>query len=657
MNYRPDVDGLRAIAILFVLFFHSGLKLFPSGFIGVDIFFVISGFLICNIIHESLENKQFSFLNFYNRRLWRLQPVLLCLLIVTTITAFCLYLPDDLILFENSARKTTLTLANHYFAKITTDYFAPNSNQLALLHTWSLSVEWQCYFILPLVLYILHRLFTKQVLTKIIYAMTALFFLLALYFSAQYATTTYYHFTSRIFEFLIGSSIAFSNTRFSWNKYLLDLIGILAILTLFYIATRSGINFGFPNFYALFLCIATGILIALGKHKQQSIITRYLSTKPFVFIGMLSYSLYIWHWPLFAFIHYQNIQESPQLIAFIFILAFILAYFSWRFIEKPARQLSKIRFSHTLVYLLILPIAITHLGYYLIKKNDGIPQRFNDELVNIYKQLNDFNSAKRPQCIGKKNVDIMSNCIIGEKNGRNKTGFLIGDSFANHYWGFIDTLAKQANLAILTQATSSCLTLPEIYLYDWWTFKNTIYPECYEQTQRYFKMIKENHYDYVIIGQVWGSYLGNNVINQLGDARSIELSKKRVTIALDKALQMIIDSGAKPILMKATAATPSNLHDCFFKHIKQRKPYNPEQCDFRLDTSREAWLNKLFRQMKNKYAELIIIDPLEVQCPKGLCTAAINGVPVYRDIGHITDYASYQFGKIYLEKNKNPFIS
>ena len=141
MKYRPDIDGLRAIAILLVLIYHGGLSFFPAGFIGVDVFFVISGFLITGIIHQSLQNGSFSFLNFYNRRLWRLQPVFVCLLLVTSALALLFFLPDDLIQYSRSARKTSLFLSNLFFDKTTTGYFAPDTQQIPLLHTWSLSIE------------------------------------------------------------------------------------------------------------------------------------------------------------------------------------------------------------------------------------------------------------------------------------------------------------------------------------------------------------------------------------------------------------------------------------------------------------------------------------------------------------------------------------
>jgi len=232
---------------------------------------------------------------------------------------------------------------------------------------------------------------------------------------------------------------------------------------------------------------------------------------------------------------------------------------------------------------------------------------------------------------------------------------MIGDSFSNHYWGFMDTLGKDAGVSIVAQGTSSCITLPGIYLYDWWYFKNQIYQECYDETARYYRQIQTRHYDYVIIGQNWTNYLTDNIINSLGDKRSLTLTKNRLKTALKQALNMIVRTGARPVLIKSTAAVSENFHDCFFKHIKRRQPYQSEQCSFKLKLSdEEQWLNKLFAAMQTKYPQLLVIDPKRVQCPHNICKADINGVPVYRDVGHITDYASYQLGQLYIQKFGDP---
>jgi len=658
LKYRPDIDGLRAIAILLVLIYHGGFTVFPSGFVGVDVFFVISGFLITSIIHDSLNNNSFSFVDFYNRRLWRLQPVFVCLIVGTTLLSLLFFLPNDLIEFSRSARKTSLFISNLLFMHTTTGYSSPDAHQLPLLHTWSLSIEWQCYLILPVMMYCLHRMFNKKMLIGVVYALTCIGFLLSLHYSKDIPAKSYYQFSSRIFEFLVGSCIALTSLRGdSIHRYILNFLGGMALITIFYIASLDHILLGYPNGYAFLVCVATGLLIALGAVHPVPSLIKVMSCRPFVFIGMLSYSLYIWHWAVFASLRYQSIEETSLVLLLAYGITFVLAYLSWRYIEIPSRRLKQIKFRYTFVSLLLLPILMTHVTSYFINENMGFPQRFNQELVSIYRQLAQYTKPQRPLCISNNKTDIEAQCKIGTKESNSRTALMIGDSFSNHYWGFMDILGRDAKVSILAQGTSSCITLPGIYLYNWWTFKNQVYQECHDQTAKYYRMIEKNHYDYVIIGQTWNNYLSDNVINQPGDPRSFNLTKKRIAISLDQALKTIVASGAKPILIKTTALMQQHISDCFFKHIKLRQNYDSTQCDFNLSISDgEKWFGKLFAKMQVKYPELILIDPKNVQCPNKMCKADINGVPVYRDAGHITDYASYQFGKLYLQRFDNPLV-
>lgn len=656
MKYRPDIDGLRAIAILLVLIYHGGLALFPSGFVGVDVFFVISGFLITSIINESLNNQTFSFIDFYNRRLWRLQPVFVCLILCTTLVCILFFLPEDLIQFSRSARKTSLFISNLFFNHTTTGYFSPDTHQLPLLHTWSLSIEWQCYLLLPIAMYGLYRLFSKQNLILVVGLLTIICFLMTLHSSQEAPAQTYYQFSSRVFEFLIGSCIALiPRYKISINRHIVTIIGLVAISTILYIASLNDILLGYPNWYAFYICAATGFLIALGSFYPEHVVVKCLSFKPFVFIGVLSYSLYIWHWAVFSFLRYQSISETPWVLFMAYGITVLLGYLSWRFIEQPARRFNQVSFRYTFVFLLLLPVLFVHISSFVIKTYSGFPQRFNQELVHIYQQLEQYQSAQRPLCISNKKTVFNTVCKMGSKKTGSKSGLMIGDSFSNHYWGLMDTLGKDGGVTIHAEGISSCITLPGIYLYNWWYFKNRIYQECYDQTQKYFHMIQENHYDFVIIGQVWANYLTDSIINQIGDKQSEDLSKQRFKDALDRALKIITDTGAKPVLIKSTAIMRKNAYKCVFKHIKLRRPYIPQQCDFTLQISPlDLWLNSVFDEMKIKYPQLILMDPKNVQCPSQICKAEINGIPVYRDEGHITDYASYQLGQLYLQKLGNP---
>jgi peptidoglycan/LPS O-acetylase OafA/YrhL len=655
MTYRPDIDGLRAIAVLLVLIYHGGLSLFPSGFIGVDIFFVISGFLITGIINEACEQQRFSFIDFYNRRLWRLQPVFIIFLLMSVLSTLLLFLPNDLIDFSRSARKSSLFIANRYFNQTTTGYFSPDVMQLPLLHTWSLSIEWQCYFIFPVAMYLLHKLCNRTLLLILVSALMLSCVGYSLHASQAIPAQTYYQFSSRIFEFLIGALVALIPLRkLTTSPFIPNSLGFASLISIFYVASLDHILTGYPNYYALLVCSSTALLIAIGTFTPGQKITRMLTIRPLVFVGLISYSLYLWHWLVFSIVRYEGVTETAWVLINCYVLILILGYLSWRFIEKPTRKFNAIKLQYTACILILAPILFVHLNSYIIKINTGFPQRFNQELVDIYKHLQRYDSPNRPLCISNKHTDPQTQCIIGDKNSANKS-FLIGDSFSNHYWGFIDTLGKAAGMAVMAQGTSSCITLPGIYLYDWWTFKNQPYQECFDQTQKYYQMIRENHYKYVFIGQVWENYLGDNIINYLNDKRSPRLNKRRLKIALDKGLKIIINSGAIPILIKSTAYAENNAHHCFFKHVKSHQNYDPSQCDFALKkTVNSQWIDTLFERMQAKYPTLVIIDPKDIQCPNKTCAAALNGVPIYRDIGHITDYASYFMGRAYLKKFGNP---
>lgn len=650
MNYRADIDGLRAIAIIFVLFFHAGLKIFPSGFVGVDVFFVISGFLITGIIHSSLNKNTFSFLEFYNKRLWRLQPVFLCLILFTALFTLIFYLPEDLLQYFKSARKSSVFISNDFFQRITTNYFSPHNNQLPLLHTWSLSIEWQCYLILPIAFYGLYRLCGPKRINKITYILTLVFLILAFYSSVHNPAKTYYQLVSRIFEFLIGSCVALYQPRLALHKYFLDFIGLIALITLFYIASLSNVAPGFPNIYGLALCLATATLIGLGQYFPKPLPNQLLALKPMVFIGLISYSLYIWHWPVFVLMHYLDVEESSAILVLIFSLVFILAYLSWRLIEKPAQKFKTLNFGYSFIYLLIIPITVIHLADSFIKHHQGYPQRFN-EIATINATLDRYAYAQRPLCLDEKNVKVSAHCVLGAPTATKKA-FMLGDSYSNHYWGFIDILAKQARVAVIAHATSACLTLPGLSLNDW---NGKKYLGCKQQTARYLKMIKDNQYDYVIIGQNWNGYQLNK-INLSSQAKATANGlHKTIEQALNKAIAIIDNAGAKPVLLKSIAQD-DNIYDCFYDHIKRRKSYNPKQCNYQIKPEEQKWQDELFARLKNQYPALIIIDPKKAQCPDGLCRAEINGIPVFRDAGHITDYAARKWAKMYLKAYKNPFM-
>lgn len=654
MRYRSDIDGLRAIAVLFVLIFHAGLTLFPSGFIGVDIFFVISGFLITSIITTALNNNKLSVTDFYVRRLWRLQPALIATILFSLIIATIFYLPEDFTHFLREAKYTTLFTSNQYFSRATTAYAAPDTAFLLLLHTWSLSIEWQWYLVLPAALLLLHKYLPSRWLSPVVISTTLAMVALSLYLSQAFPDKSYYFLSSRIFEFLFGSClIMLKSENLKPNNFMATCIGLAALSALFYCATRTNIVLGYPDYHAVIVAAASAALLYVGS-VSGGIVTRALSIPPLVFIGTISYSLYLWHWPIFAAGRYLGFEENGIFTTICLALTFSLAWLSYLFIEKPFRK-KRIPLLKSFIYLALLPALLFVVLSAISEKQDGLSWRFGSQFQQVALTLKQNESRDRKYCIDGSSELEHKNCTIGDVNAAKKA-LLIGDSHSNHFWSFFDVLGKNAHMSVLAQATSSCLTLPGVYLFDWWYFKDTVYQKCHDDSDKFYENIRQGHFDYVIIGEVWSNYAGDNIVNHPQDPRSLELSHQRIETAMKQALDIIIQSGARPVIIKQIYTMPDNFMHCFYDSVKFRKKYVSNSCNTNTWTDDSSeWFPQLFNRLEKTYPTLIIIDPKDAQCSGNVCKTDINGVPVYRDVGHINDFASHEFGVEYLRQHKNPF--
>lgn len=653
MRYRSDIDGLRAIAVLLVLMFHGGLTIFPSGFIGVDIFFVISGFLITSIIHNKLINNNFSLPDFYISRLWRLQPALISILIFTLIVAAIFYLPADFINYLKSAQYTTSFISNQYFERITTSYASPDSAFFLLLHTWSLSIEWQWYLILPAIIYFLHRFISQKNISIATISITIVFIGIAFYFSNKNPDKSYYFLSSRIFEFMIGSSLATLNlSRILFKRNTSLILGVLSLVALIYCATKNNIVIGYPDYHALIVSLATALLILIGASKN-TISSSILSWPPLVFIGTISYSLYLWHWPIFSTARYLGFTENLYFLLVCYSLTFIIAYLSYILIEKPYRR-KRCSLIKSLVILVLIPVVAFTLLSLIAKSYDGLPIRFGSELSHIESSLKKYNSTQRELCFNSKSNDLREKCNIGDHTTPLKKALLIGDSNSNHFWFFFDVLGSQSNTSITAISSSSCLALPDIKQYKWGV-GTKINDVCLKNTKKYFNYIKTEKYDFVIIGELWSNYL-NNIAKENGKPANESEAESAIYHALDNAITLIEKSGATPILIKEIAHMPKDYMDCFYSPYKERKKFknNKYRCGFKITPSDTTWVERVFNKIENDHPKVIFINPRLIQCKDDHCLGNVDGKPIYRDSGHLTDYASYNFGLDFIKAYKNP---
>ncbi|WP_338924755.1 acyltransferase family protein (plasmid) [Pseudomonas silesiensis] len=657
LKYRADVDGLRAIAVLLVLVFHGGLSLFPAGFVGVDIFFVISGYLTTAIILKAIDSGTFSFAEFYSRRIWRLQPAMLALFIATLALAAFFYLPEDFTDFLKSEKYASLLISNQYFERSTTGYAAGDTSNLLLMHTWSLAIEWQWYLVLPLFLWLLRRYCSQFLFKAVVLSLTIGLAALSMYLSSKYPSKSYYFFTARIFELLIGScAVMFNSDRLKLSPAWTSLLGIASVLAIFYCATRENILLGFPDYHALIVCLATAVLLS-RTGSAGSVTAKALSFRPLVLIGTISYSLYLWHWPVLATTSYLGFKQSTELTVVYFVTTFVLAALSYVLIERKFRK-PKLGLPMTVGLMMVLPAIALSAAYSQSVAKDGWPERFGSGVTEMFGMLKSAEVPNRGECLDGASDGSDPRCIMGAPHPEAQA-LLIGDSFSNQYWNFVDVMAKDANISVMAQAYSACLALPNVYLYDWWQSKDTIYQDCHDNVADYYELIKKNHYKYVILGQIWESYTGGSIVTKLEDERTVELSHQRFEAAIRDALNIIKESGATPVFIKATIPMPAGVNECLSRRITFREKMGSletsQACEtVAWDVTENEWLSSVFRQLKAEYPNLILIDPKDVQCASGQCMTTVDGAPVYRDIGHVTDYASLKFGETYLNRYGNP---
>ena len=333
IKYRPEIDGLRAIAVLPVMLFHAGFEIFQGGFVGVDVFFVISGYLITSILIFDLESNKYSIKNFYERRARRILPALFFVMIVSTPFAIIWMSPPELINFIQSIVSVSLFGSNFLFW-LESGYFTESSELKPFLHTWSLAVEEQFYIFFPIFLYFIWK-FGKIFIFFSIISLLVLSFLLSQSWSQSYPEANFYLAPSRIWELLVGSCAAlFINKNGVKDNNFLSALGIIAIFTSVFLYNKDT---PFPSIYTLLPVL--GVLLIIIFSGKKTFVNKLLSFSPLVGIGLISYSAYLWHQPIFAFakIRFEEYQSDLVMVQLIF-LSLLLAYFSWNFIEAPFRN-------------------------------------------------------------------------------------------------------------------------------------------------------------------------------------------------------------------------------------------------------------------------------------------------------------------------------
>ena len=459
LKYNPAIDGLRTIAILPVIIFHLNNNWLPGGFLGVDVFFVISGFLISSIIVREFKNSTFSYSNFYERRIKRIIPAYLFMLVIVTGLCAIIMLPYDFKKFGFSIFSSLFFVSNINYGLRTGDYFSNDAEQWPLLHTWSLSVEEQFYIFWPVCvmgfIYISSRF--KKPADETISIGIAVAFCLSLFLAVlligdkTLSKWGYYLVFTRAFELLIGAAMAVivSKPTFTGFGRLITIPSGVILIACFFYFDKSILH---PGALTIIPCLCVAFLLGM---KRSGITYKTLSWAPMVKVGLVSYSLYLWHWPIIALYKYVldfGIQGSPIQIPIehaILIIAtsFVMAYLSYIFVETPIRK-SNIGFKGSFWKIFAIPSIIAGALAAIIFISNGLPSRLDNEK---YLAKYAFNSIDKERCPDFLNLG----CIGGNESGEKKY-LLIGNSHAEHYFEFYNRLGKKIGFRVDLAASGGC---------------------------------------------------------------------------------------------------------------------------------------------------------------------------------------------------------
>lgn len=445
--YRPDIQGLRAIAVLAVMLFHFNPAWLPGGFVGVDVFLVISGFLIVSILLNKKSQPGYRLSStlqyFYGSRFKRIAPAYFVMLIVVSLLAAVLFLPPDLVTYKQGLNKAAWFNSNSYFAGLG-DYFAPANHEQPLLHTWSLAVEIQFYLLAPWLVLLVPTKALKWLLWALLLGFAAL---------AEYrlralglAQATYYSLYARLPEFFAGGLVALymnMNTAHGGGKYpWLSAMGLLLILAAAAVQPRLG---HFPGVPALLPALGAALVLL---HPAQGITRQLLGSRPMVWLGKLSYSLYLWHWPVLALLRYYTGAEVLDLpFSLLYVaLTLLLAMLSFYGVETPLRS-RHTRTKQALAYALL---ALTALG--ASKSMAKVNQALSPAPLPIeYQRYADPATICHGQIVG--------DCLKGDLTSTREV-LVLGDSHAAMLNHFFDRLGKEQGFKARIITASSCVTIP-----------------------------------------------------------------------------------------------------------------------------------------------------------------------------------------------------
>lgn len=656
-NYRPDIDGLRAIAVVAVILYHAGVEPISGGFTGVDVFFVISGFLITSIIVAKVDAGCFSIVDFWERRVRRIIPPLVVVATISLAGSFLLLFPEDYKDFSRSLAAIAVFSSNFLFW-LGAGYFDSPAELKPLLHTWSLAIEEQFYLLFPMLLLFLAG-GRRKWRTAAIVCICLLSLSISVWWVKSYPDSAFYLLPARAWELGLGALLVhrrfFQGTSASmhFTREFFSGVGLLMIgLSYFNYSAETR----FPGVAALLPCVGTALLITSFSNERQTLIHRLLSLRPFVFIGLLSYSLYLWHWPIIVFAKYHAEDElGIRTILIILIVSTLLAYLSWRFIETPIR--AKKLFAHRKdlfnagVLSACLMIAIGAIGHI----SDGLPQRIDDDTLQLYSGY-EYSNPRRNECLnsGGNNSNHAKLCEVGATDSNQRLQFLVvGDSHANSLMPLIEEMAASHGINGLYAMYNGCPPLLGIYRYD-----TSDMHKCNEFNEYVLSQLIDRNISTVLLVGRWSFYSELRMIRPLD--KNMERPSNWLTLGkpdIDVSRQGFKEGLSKMVNRASKGRTVWIMKQSPLQHNKMSPRFlasrhwlgeKVESLGVSIDEhiQHQAFANTTIDTMvANGGGNVTSLDPTAYLCGKNpdyptICSAVLEGGSVYRDDDHLSTYGT-----------------
>lgn len=655
---RLDVEGLRAIAVLAVLFFHLQLFDANGGFVGVDVFFVISGYVIFRNITERWIKGDFSFVSFSIKRFFRIYPALLLVILLTLLAGFFLLTTQEYTNLSVSSLMALVSASNIYYAD-QFDYFADSAITKPLLHSWSLAVEMQFYVLFAFILVVIpKKRRNKNLLVLILLSITLISFLANLYFCYIKNDTTkaFYLPFGRFWQMSLGALVAVwegqsrafnENSTSNKKTFIINNISFCTLLLLIASFWLIGENSNFPGFIILLPTLLTVCLLVVNSYNNGSISAKILKLPIFNFIGKISYSIYLLHWPIIVFLYlyqgrhlqfYEKIALVPIIIA--------LSYLLWKFVENPFRRKNYQEFR---VFLLVMALIVAMSFTVIYSK--GLSVRYSDKTKEIESKINKALNEQDSLCNNKYKNNSVKKAVINScylNDIKNSDYILWGDSHAGMISHSLQSYMLQNKLLGYMVSMPDCNPLIGVNVQK---SKNKF--EC-EELKKFTKDIfTENQIPTIILASRWGQLSAK--IRSPGDGTlpsKIFQDGKQISFddAIFNTVKYFNDLGIKVILIGPFPEISFDVPKTMIRSslLKQDIPITKKE-DF---LNRQKFTLKAFKNIEKQNLATIIY-PHEILCDNNQCIVEKDGIPIYHDDDHLTGFGADKISKFIVEKINN----